>query len=140
MEGLKDDNIKLQKLIRENNKNMNLVKELKSSNEYLKVSEKRMKEEILSQNEKLKQIKIDLGRKEQLIKEYKDKLDFIQDDINLSNQRITEIERLKEIIKKLKLDTEIKENQVKTLKQRLEHNDEEIDSLKTLTQSNINNS
>lgn len=54
MEGLKDDNIKLQRLIRENNKNANLVKELKSGNEYLKTQEKKLKEEIHSLNERVK--------------------------------------------------------------------------------------
>ncbi|CDW71439.1 UNKNOWN [Stylonychia lemnae] len=140
MEGLKDDNIKLQKLIKENNKNMKLAQELKSANDYMKVGEKRMKEEISQLNEKLKQARVDITRKEQLIKEYKDKLDLIQDEINQSNQRVNEIEKLKELNKKLKLESEIKENQVKTLKQRLEHNDEEIENLKTVSQSQINSS
>ena len=77
MEGLKDDNVKLQKLIRENNKNANLVKELKSTNDYMKVQEKRLKDEIQSLNDRLKQARIDLSRKEQLAKEYKDKLDCV---------------------------------------------------------------
>ena len=77
MEGLKDDNIKLQKLIKENNKNIASIKELKSTNDYLKVQEKRLKEEIQTLNDKLKYTKNDLIRKEQIAKEYKDKLDQI---------------------------------------------------------------
>lgn len=46
MEGLKDDNVKLQRLIRENQKNIAQVKDLKGQNEYHKTQEKRLKEEI----------------------------------------------------------------------------------------------
>lgn len=76
-----------------------------------------------------------MTRREQLAKEYKEKLDFISDEVGQSNQRQSEIERLKDMTKKLKLETEIKDNQVKALKQRLEHNEEEIENLKTLAQS-----
>ena len=77
MEGLKDDNVKLQKLIRENQKNTTAIKDLKLSNDTLKVQEKRVKEEIRDLNEKLRIARLDLSRKDQIIKEYKDKLDFI---------------------------------------------------------------
>ena len=57
---------------------------------------------------------------------------------------MAEIERLKELTKKLKLESEIKENQVKTLKQRLDHNEEELENMKTIvtqqqSQSTISN-
>eukprot|EP00347_Sterkiella_histriomuscorum_P007164 403350016 len=135
MEGLKDDNVKLQKLIRENQKNQNAVKELKSQAEFMKVQEKRLKEEITILQEKIKAVKLDLGRKDQLVKEYKDKLDSVNDEVGQTNQKQNEIERLKEITKKLKLETEIKDNQVKALKQRLEHNEEELENLRTMAQS-----
>lgn len=64
---------------------------------------------------------------------------MIQDEVNMSKDKANEIERLKEINKKLKLESEIKDNQVKALKQRLEHHEEELENMKTLTQSNITN-
>ena len=55
--------------------------------------------------------------------------------MELAQQRQNEIERLKEVSKKLKLEAEIKDNQVRALKQRLEHTEEELENLKTVAQS-----
>ena len=48
---------------------------------------------------------------------------------------VSEIDRLKDLTKKLKLEGDIKENHLRTLKQRVEHQEDEIESLKTLNQS-----
>lgn len=54
----------------------------------------------------------------------------MQDDISDSRDRSSEIDRLKELAKKLKLEAEIKENQVRTLKVKLEHFEGENEKLK----------
>lgn len=68
--------------MKENNKNMALAKDYKIQNDYLKSIEKRYKDELMQLNEKVKQAKIEIQRKDQIIKDYKDKLDYIQDEVN----------------------------------------------------------
>ncbi len=41
------------------------------------MQEKRLKEEIRDLNEKMRVARVDMQRKDQIIKEYKDKLDYI---------------------------------------------------------------
>lgn len=43
---------------------------------------------------------------------------------------MNEIEKLKDLNRKLKLETEIKDNQVKSLKVKLDHTENELDSIK----------
>ena len=48
MESLKDENVKLQKLIKENNKSVQASKDLRGTNDYYKQQEKALKEELNS--------------------------------------------------------------------------------------------
>jgi hypothetical protein len=74
-------------------------------------------------------LKIDITRKDTLIKDLRDKLEYQKDDLGLVRSLKSEIENEREKQKKFKLDCEIKENQIRSLKMRLEQNDEEIQSL-----------
>ncbi len=105
------------------------------------MQEKRLKEEIRDLNEKMRVARVDMQRKDQIIKEYKDKLDYIQEEVNMSKERVAEIERLRDLNKKLKLESEIKENQVKSLKVKIENMEDELENVKvSLNQSNVANS
>ncbi|TNV88004.1 hypothetical protein FGO68_gene12191 [Halteria grandinella] len=121
LEGLKDDNAKMSRLIKENAKQLSLVKELKQANDQLKVTEKRLREEVISLSEKLRLARTDAQRKESLARDLKDRIDNLQDESSEVRERQIEIERLKEQVKKLKLEVEIKDNQVRTLKVKLDH-------------------
>lgn len=59
LDSLKDDNAKLQRLIKENAKQMSLVGELKTANDQLRSSEKRLREEIVTLSDKLRSVKLD---------------------------------------------------------------------------------
>lgn len=63
------------------------MKDLKSQNEFLKVSEKKLKEEISSLNDKIRSLKLESQRREQIIKEYKDKLDMFQEEVSTSKDK-----------------------------------------------------
>lgn len=54
LDSLKDDNAKLQRLIKENTKQLSLVGELKAGNEQLRNAEKRLRDEVVSLSEKLR--------------------------------------------------------------------------------------
>lgn len=121
MEGLKDDNNKLQRLIRENAKQSGLVKELKTANEQLRASERRLREELVQAGDRARAVKAEALRKDTLAKELREKLEAVQDDGSALRERDCEIDRLRELLKKHRLEVEIKENQVRTLKVKLEH-------------------
>ena len=74
MEGLKDDNAKLQRLIKENTKQLGLVGEFKAANEQLRHAEKRMRDEIVSLSDKLRISRQDGQRKESMISELRDRI------------------------------------------------------------------
>jgi cell division protein FtsB len=57
LEGLKDDNVKLSKLIKENAKQMGVVRELKAANEQLRANERRLRDEIVSLNDRVRGVK-----------------------------------------------------------------------------------
>ena len=63
------------------------MKDLKSQNEFLKVSEKKLKEEISSLNDKIRSLKLESQRREQIIKEYKDRLDMFQEEVSTSKDK-----------------------------------------------------
>lgn len=130
LEGARDDNAKLQRLIKENAKQLGLVKELKASNDQLRAVERRLRDEVTSLNERMRVLKADSQRKDNLARELKEKLDQVLEEGTESKERISEIERLKETVKKLRLEIEIKENQVRSLKLKLDHFENECDSLK----------
>lgn len=54
LDSLKDDNAKLQRLIKENTKQLSLVGELKAANEQLRHTEKRLRDEVVSLSDKLR--------------------------------------------------------------------------------------
>ena len=127
LEWLKDDNAKLQKLIKDNAKQIGMVRELKSANEQLRATERRLREEMVQVNERMRAAKAEVQRKETMARDLKDKLDGMQEENQDSRDRSSDMERLRDQIKKLKLETEIKDNQVRTLKAKLEHFESECD-------------
>lgn len=64
MNELKDDYAKQQKIIKEFQKRDNQMKDLRSQIEWLQKQEKTAKEEVISLNDKLRQTKTDLARKD----------------------------------------------------------------------------
>ena len=110
LEGLKDDNAKLQRLIRENAKQLGLVQELRSSNDQLRANERRLRDEIVSLSDRLRVTKQDSLRKDTLCRELKERNDQLQEDMAFTKDKDGEVDKLKEQVKKLKLETEIKDN------------------------------
>ena len=64
LQQLKDENTKRRSQARESAKNDKLCRDLRGQVEWLTKSEKRLKEEILSLNEKLKSVRAELARKD----------------------------------------------------------------------------
>lgn len=77
LEGLKDDNAKLQRLIKENAKQVGMVKELKTANDQLRAAERRLREEIVQANDRAKAARAETQRKEAFARELKEKLDLL---------------------------------------------------------------
>lgn len=70
-------------------------------------------------NDKLAGRKQEINRKDHVLKEYRDKLDTIQLDLNSNKDYQGEIQKYKDMAKKTKLELDIKENQIKSLKDRI---------------------
>ena len=96
LEGLKDDNAKLQRLIRENSKQLGLVQELRSSNDQLRANERRLRDEIVSLSDRLRVTKQDSLRKDTLCRELKERNDQLQEDMAFSKDKDGEVEKLKD--------------------------------------------
>jgi len=77
VQSLKEENLKLKTQLRDASKNDKVCRDLRGQVDWLTKSEKRLKEEILSLNEKLKSTRSELGRKDQHLKDYKDRMDLI---------------------------------------------------------------
>lgn len=71
-------------------------------------------------NDKVRTCKIDITRKDTLIKDLRDKIEYQKDDLGMVRSLKAEIENEKEKQKKFRLDCEIKENQIRSLRMRLE--------------------
>ena len=117
-------------MIKDNAKQLGLVKELKTTNDQLRSTERRLREEVIALSERLRSSKADVTRKESLARDLKEKVDQISDETADFRERYAEIERLKEMNKKLKLESEIKENQVRSLKVKIDHYEGECENLK----------
>mmetsp|Transcript_3264 Transcript_3264/g.3235 ORF Transcript_3264/g.3235 Transcript_3264/m.3235 type:complete len:107 (+) Transcript_3264:1651-1971(+) len=105
----------------------------------MKMQEKRLKDEIQVLSEKNKQIKVDVQRKEQLLKDQKDRIDSMAEDNSGVREKQAELERQKEIVKKQKLEVEIKDNQVRQLKQKIDMIEGQLDNERSQNQSSILN-
>jgi len=103
------------------------------------MQEKRLKDEIQVLSEKNKQIKVDVQRKEQLLKDQKDRIDSMAEDNSGVREKQAELERQKEIVKKQKLEVEIKDNQVRQLKQKIDMIEGQLDNERSQNQSSILN-
>ena len=77
LQQLRDENNRLRAQARDYAKNDKLSRDLRGQVEWLTKSEKRLKEEILSLNEKLKSVRAELARKDQHLRDYKDRMDLI---------------------------------------------------------------
>lgn len=75
---------------------------------------------MLSLNEKLKGARADLSRKDQHLKDYKDRMGLIQSEVTGRGEIENELTKLRDANRRQKLDLEVKENQVKSLRGRLE--------------------
>jgi chromosome segregation ATPase len=100
----------MSRLIRENAKQLGLVRDLKQANDQLRMAEKRLREEVISLSERLRLAKTDAQRKESLARDLKDRIDDLNDETSEVREKQVEIERLRENAKKLKLEIEIKDN------------------------------
>ena len=87
-----------------------MVRDFRGQVEWLTKQEKRLKEEVVSLNEKLKQQKSDISRKDQIIGDYKERVLAVQNEVINVKDYKAEIDRLKDISKKQRLDLEVKEN------------------------------
>lgn len=101
----------------------------------MKASEKALNDEKNILAEKVKMLKNEIIRKEQMIKEMKDRLDETQAKGFGGQMSSEETERLKDQVKKMKGDLERKEVNLKNTKSKLDQALSEIDQMKT---ENIN--
>jgi len=123
---LREEIARLKLQLKDAQKSDKACKDLRSQVDWLTKAEKRLKEEMLSLNEKLKATRGELARKDQHLKEYKDRMDMIQSEVTDKSSAESELNKLREVNRKQRVDLEIKENQVRTLRNRLEQNHNEI--------------
>jgi len=110
LKGLKEDNSKLQKAIKDSKSGKEDLREMIDKYEWLQKQEKQMKEEVMVLHDRCKGLKAEVNRKDCQIREIKEKVEtkcIVDADLK---EVSLEIVRLKEVIKRNKLDLEIKEN------------------------------
>lgn len=84
---------------------------------------------MIALNEKLKATRAELSRKDQHLKDYRDRMDLIQSEVTGKGDLESELAKLKDLNRRQRVDLEVKENQVKTLRGRIEQNYAEIQAL-----------
>mmetsp|Transcript_14681 Transcript_14681/g.19903 ORF Transcript_14681/g.19903 Transcript_14681/m.19903 type:complete len:94 (+) Transcript_14681:2397-2678(+) len=84
---------------------------------------------MISLNEKLKSTRAELSRKDQHLKDYRDRMDLIQSEVTGKGDLENELTKLKDLNRRQRADLEVKENQVRTLRGRIEQNYAEIQTL-----------
>jgi SMC interacting uncharacterized protein involved in chromosome segregation len=110
LKGLKDDNARLQKAIKDSKSGKEDLREMIDKYEWLQKQEKQMKEEVMALHDRCKGLKAEVNRKDSQIREIKEKVDtkyIVDADLK---EVSSEIGKLKDVIKRNKLDLEIKEN------------------------------
>ena len=83
----KEDLDKISKLSKEVSWKDNMIKELKVLTEVLREKESKLTNESKLSSNKLKAAKSDLARKETIVKELKDKLENVQNDIKNASEK-----------------------------------------------------
>ncbi len=134
VKGLKDENTRLHKQLKEGKSSNSELKEMRETYEWLSRQEKQLKEELVSMHEKNKSLKQDLARKDSQISQYKDQCHQKSKDSDQCKELLKEIERLKEDKKRLKLELDICRDQLKTLKQPTHQNHQHDSQTSTVEQ------
>ena len=96
--------------MREAQKQDKLCRDFRGQVEWLTKSEKRLKEELLALNEKLKQVRSELSRKDQHLRDYKDRMDLIQSEVAGRGDLEGELSKLRDINRRQRVDLEGKDN------------------------------
>lgn len=86
----------------------------------MKQSQQQILEENMVVQEKNKQLKSDLNRKEMVIKEYRDKIDSLSAKMKDIQRNESDTERIKEQMKKYKAECESKNEALKMLKNKIQ--------------------
>ncbi len=122
-------NDKIKNINKELTRKDNYIKELKGIIDNMKLAEKKNMDELCSLSEKNKLLKIEVNRKDELLKSTKEK---ITTEINIENKdKLQEqILKLKEKNKRIKIENEKKETLIKTYKNKIESLINEIDQNK----------
>ena len=97
----------------------------------MKNTEKKNIEEINALNEKVKLLKIELNRKDEMIKSSKDKIQNESSINEATDKYLEQVSRIKEKNKKLKSDFEKKDALIKTYKNKIDSLILEVDQSKT---------
>ena len=127
----KEDLDKISKLSKEVSRKDNMIKELKVLVEELREKELKLANESKLLSTKLKAAKSDLVRKETIVKELKNKLENIQNDIKNASEKSNDQVKNKEMLKKYKQEIDRKDLKISGLESRLETNSSEIERLKS---------
>ena len=80
-------------------------------------------------NEKIKSLRSEVARKDQHIKDYKERMEFIQSEVTGRDDLQNELSKLRDMNRKQKLDLEVKENQVRTLRGRIDANHTQMQTM-----------
>ena len=126
-----EDLDKISKLSKEVSRKDNMIKELKVLVEELREKESKLSNESKLSSNKLKAAKSDLVRKETIVKELKDKLENIQNDIKNESEKSNDQVKYKEMLKKYKQEIDRRDLKISGLESQLETNSSEIERLKS---------
>lgn len=75
LKGMKDDNAKLQKIIKDSKNGKEDLKDMLEKYEWLQRQEKQMREEIMSLHDRCKGLKAEVSRKDYQMREFKERVE-----------------------------------------------------------------
>lgn len=97
--------------------------------EQIRATAKDFENENIKLSEKVKQLKADVGRKEKLLKDAREKVDNVQKEYSGQRDKVEEIDRFRDLLKKSKHDIDRKDVQIKSLRSKLDQTELEKESV-----------
>lgn len=117
------------KLMKETNRKDQVIKEQRMNCEQIRATAKDFENENIKLSEKVKQLKADVGRKEKLLKDAREKVDNVQKEYSGQRDKVEEIDRFRDLLKKSKHDIDRKDVQIKSLRSKLDQTELEKESV-----------
>lgn len=140
LESLKEENTSLMQKLKESGRREASLKEFREKYERIKESERQLQEEKAITSEKMKALKGEIARKDTMVKDLKEKIEYMVSSTEKVKEFQDEITKQKEKIKSLKAENEKKDSNCLLLKNKIDVLMLELDQERLKSQKKLQNS